>query len=109
MKIGKSRLFTSLELEDADWARRLEAQGETSGLQGTIIVAPEGINSTCAGSSEAVDALIALLRSDARFADLEVKYSQADFCPFEIQGETEAEICCSSTSEADLKRRLAGI
>lgn len=71
------------ELNDAaDWARRLEAVGEESGLRGTIIVAPEGINSTCAGRPEAVDGLIKLLRSDPRMADLEVKYSEADFCPF---------------------------
>ena len=52
------------------------------GLRGTIIFANEGINSTCAGSHAAVDATIALLKSDPRFAAMEVKYSYADFCPF---------------------------
>ena len=31
---------------------------------------------------EAIDATIALLKADPRFAGMEVKYSYADFCPF---------------------------
>ncbi len=80
-KIAAFYRFTDLN-DAADWARRLEAVGEESGLRGTIIVAPEGMNSTCAGRPEAINALIELLRSDPRLADLEVKYSEADFCPF---------------------------
>jgi UPF0176 protein len=80
-KIAAFYQFTELE-DAAEWAARLEAAGAELGLRGTIIVAPEGLNSTCAGSPEAIDALIGMLRSDARFADVEVKYSEADFCPF---------------------------
>ena len=47
-----------------------------------VIFAPEGVNSTCAGSHAAVDSTIALLRSDPRFAAMEVKVSHADFNPF---------------------------
>ena len=80
-KIAAFYQFT--ELEDASiWAERLEQLGAELGLRGTIIVAPEGINSTCAGPPGAVDALIESLRSDSRLADLDVKYSEADFCPF---------------------------
>ncbi|MGC6455393.1 MAG: rhodanese-related sulfurtransferase [Coraliomargaritaceae bacterium] len=72
-----------VELPDRDeWADRLVDHGLKVGLRGSIILAPEGINSTCSGSHEAVDATIALLREDPRFAALEVKYSYADFCPF---------------------------
>ena len=72
-----------VELPDRDeWAERLIDHGLQVGLRGTIIFANEGINSTCAGSHEAVDATIALLKSDPRFAAIEVKYSYADFCPF---------------------------
>ncbi len=52
------------------------------GLRGTLIFAREGVNSTCAGSEAAIDATIALLKSDPRFAEMEVKYSFADFNPF---------------------------
>ena len=72
-----------VELPDRDeWAERMVDHGLEVGLRGTIIFANEGINSTCAGSPEAVDATIALLKSDPRFAAIEVKYSYADFCPF---------------------------
>jgi UPF0176 protein len=80
-KIAAFYQFTELD-DTAGWARRLETMGEEWGLRGTIIVAPEGLNSTCAGSPEGIDALIRMLRSDACFANLEVKYSEADFCPF---------------------------
>lgn len=72
-----------VKLVDRDqWAERLVNYGLQVGLRGTIILAHEGINSTCAGSHEAIDQTIALLTSDPRFAAMEVKYSYADFCPF---------------------------
>lgn len=80
-KIAAFYHFTDLPDRDA-YAERLVDHGLSVGLRGTIIVAPEGINSTCAGSHEAIDATIALLMSDPRFAEMEVKYSYADFCPF---------------------------
>ena len=64
------------------WADRLVEHGLSVGLRGTIILAQEGINSTCSGSVEAIDSTIELLRSDERFKLMEVKYSFADFCPF---------------------------
>lgn len=71
------------ELPDRDeWADRMVDHGLQVGLRGTLIFAQEGVNSTCAGTVEAIDSTIALLRSDPRFADMEVKYSYADFCPF---------------------------
>lgn len=72
-----------VDLPDRDgWAERLVKHGLETGLRGTIILAHEGINSTCSGSHEAVDSTIALLKSDKRFEPMEVKYSYADFCPF---------------------------
>lgn len=72
-----------VDLPDRDeWADRIVDHGLKVGLRGTIIFANEGVNSTCAGSVEAVDSTIALLKSDPRLADLEVKYSYTDFCPF---------------------------
>jgi UPF0176 protein len=71
------------ELPDLnEWAERIIDHGLKVGLRGTLIFAPEGVNSTCAGSEEAVDATIALLKSDPRFETMEVKYSYADFNPF---------------------------
>ena len=42
---------------------------------GCLIVANEGINGTIAAAPENMDNFLAFLRSDTRFADLEVKVS----------------------------------
>lgn len=52
------------------------------GLKGTILLAPEGINVFLAGTREAIDAVIAHLRGDPRFADLQPKESRSDAPPF---------------------------
>jgi UPF0176 protein len=80
-KIAAFYHFTDLPDCDA-WAERMVDHGLEVGLRGTVIFAPEGVNSTCAGSHEAVDSTIALLQADPRFAALEVKYAYADFNPF---------------------------
>ena len=51
-------------------------------LYGTLLLAEEGINGTVAGTRAGIDALIAFLRADPRFADLEHKESYADEMPF---------------------------
>lgn len=100
-KIAAFYQFTELD-DVADWAKRLEQAGEELGLRGTIIVAPEGMNSTCAGQGESIDGLIDLLRSDPRFSGLEVKYSEADFCPFpKFKVKQKAEIVTFRQAGAD--------
>ncbi|MCU0809674.1 MAG: sulfurtransferase [Thiobacillaceae bacterium] len=51
-------------------------------LKGTILLAPEGINVFLAGSREAIDAIVAWLRADPRFADLQPKESLSASAPF---------------------------
>lgn len=80
-KIAAFYHFTELPDRD-EWAERMVDHGLSVGLRGTLIFAPEGVNSTCAGSEAAVDTTIALLKSDPRFESMEVKYSYADFNPF---------------------------
>ena len=80
-KIAAFYHFTELPDYDA-WAESMVEHGLKVGLRGTLIFAPEGVNSTCAGSPKAIDATIALLQSDARFEGISVKYSYADFNPF---------------------------
>ena len=80
-KIAAFYHFTEFSDFEA-WADRLVEHGLSVGLRGTIILAQEGINSTCSGSVEAINSTIELLRSDERFKSMEVKYSYADFCPF---------------------------
>lgn len=51
-------------------------------LRGTILLAPEGINTTIAGSRAGIDALGEFLRADGRFDGLEYKESLAEDYPF---------------------------
>lgn len=51
-------------------------------VKGTILLAAEGINATLAGPRDGVDAVLARLRSDSRFRDLEVKESYTENLPF---------------------------
>ena len=55
---------------------------DRSGMWGTILLAPEGINGTVAGTREATDLLFGEMGSDPRFADLESKESYAETLPF---------------------------
>lgn len=55
------------------------AQGE---VKGTLLLAPEGINGTIAGPQAGVEALLAYLRQDERFSQLETKDSNASAPPF---------------------------
>ena len=69
-------------LDYEQFADLLVEHGLKVGLRGTIILAKEGINSTCSGTANAIDSTISLIKSDARFSNMEVKYSYAEFCPF---------------------------
>ncbi len=55
-------------------------------IKGTLLLAPEGINGTVAGSDEAIDALLVRLRDGELFGgrldNLELKYSSAEAPPF---------------------------
>jgi UPF0176 protein len=51
-------------------------------LRGTILLAGEGINGTVAGSPADTEALVAHLRADRRFADIDFKPSESPEVPF---------------------------
>lgn len=57
-------------------------QCQSLGLKGTVLLSPEGINLFLAGTRAAIDGFLSWLRSDARFADIEVKESLSDDQPF---------------------------
>src|ERR1043165_643720 len=52
------------------------------GVKGTILLASEGINGMLGGTREQIDAILAHLHSDERFADLEHKESYTAEMPF---------------------------
>ncbi len=51
-------------------------------VMGTLLLAPEGINGTIAGSRGGIDAVLSFLKGYEEFADLEYKESDADHSPF---------------------------
>ena len=51
-------------------------------VRGTLLLAPEGINGTVAGSQESIDCLIDWLRQDDHFDAIECKYSYDNEMPF---------------------------
>lgn len=55
---------------------------EQHNVKGMILLAREGINSTIAGRSEDVHAVLAYLRSDPKFSTLQHKESWSDLPPF---------------------------
>ncbi|MET0678278.1 MAG: rhodanese-related sulfurtransferase [Bradyrhizobium sp.] len=65
----------------------LRAVAADLGLKGSVLLAPEGINGTVAGSDEAVDLFVRELRHGALFGgrldNLELKYSRAAGMPFQ--------------------------
>ena len=76
-------LYKFVELSDfADLKAPLLDCCNHNNVKGTILLAAEGINGTIAGSSEGVHAVLAFLRSNARFADLVHKESFSEKAPF---------------------------
>ena len=53
-----------------------------SGVRGTLLIAPEGLNGTMAGPHEAIEILLDAIRDLPGFADLDVKESTAATMPF---------------------------
>tara|TARA_B100001939_G_scaffold136261_1_gene118294 strand:- start:745 stop:1680 length:936 start_codon:yes stop_codon:yes gene_type:complete len=55
---------------------------EKNNIMGTILIANEGINGTISGKNNEINQTISLLKSDKRFANIEIKYSSTDKQPF---------------------------
>jgi UPF0176 protein len=60
----------------------LEKLCRAQGVRGTLLLAPEGINGTIAGSHEGVAAVLSYIRGLPGCDDLEVKLSSASTAPF---------------------------
>jgi UPF0176 protein len=73
--------FTDLT-DHATLRRPLLQVCRANDVNGTILLAGEGINGTIAGSNDGVAAVLSHIRADVRFADLIAKRSTADIDPF---------------------------
>ena len=64
-------------------AEELRALCHDQMIKGTLLIAHEGINGTIAGAREAIEAVVAHIRTLPGCADIEVKYSQSSEPPFQ--------------------------
>lgn len=72
------------------------------GICGTLLIAPEGINGTLAGSSEAIDKMLTLLHLKTGLPKSEVKFSTASIKPFKrLKIRLKREIITFQQPEAD--------
>lgn len=80
-KVAAFYLFT--ELSDLpDLKQEIHTICAEHAVRGTLLLAPEGINATVAGTHNGVDALLAFLRADSRMATLLHKESFCKENPF---------------------------
>lgn len=80
-------------------------------IQGTILLSPEGINGTVAGSDEAIAALVTELRDGPLFTGrldrMELKYSRAAAMPFRrMKVKLKQEIVTLGEPQVDPTRRV---
>ncbi|WP_442613166.1 oxygen-dependent tRNA uridine(34) hydroxylase TrhO [Parasphingopyxis sp.] len=76
-------LYRFTPFEDLEALRdALSAACRAAGVKGTLLLAPEGINGTIAGTDNAIEAILAQIRSLPGCADLEVKFARAAEMPF---------------------------
>ncbi|RZJ38758.1 MAG: hypothetical protein EON87_20415, partial [Brevundimonas sp.] len=60
----------------------LQAVCDAGEVRGTLLVAPEGLNGTIAGSEAAVEAVLSTIHAMPGFETLELKYAWTDALPF---------------------------
>ncbi len=83
MKIVVAALYKFIKLPDyRELRNRLFELCQTNDIRGTLLLAPEGLNGTVAGTREAIDNLQAFLHNDGRFEGIEYKESFVDYYPF---------------------------
>ncbi len=76
--------YKFIELTDiAKMQIAIKKFAQSKDVLGTLLLAPEGINGTLAGTEDNINAMVAFLRSYTPFADLECKYSIYDVMPFQ--------------------------
>jgi UPF0176 protein len=80
---GVAALYRFARFDDCQSLRGpLDSLCRSQEVQGTLLLAPEGINGTIAGTAKAVDAVLDHIRALPNCADLDIKYAAAAAMPF---------------------------
>lgn len=89
------------------WREPLLDLCQRQNIHGTLLLAPEGINGTVAGSRAAIDTLRDWLAADPRMAGLEYKESLTGACPFHrMKVKLKREIVTLGVAELDPSRQV---
>lgn len=84
VRVTVAAFYKFVDIDDpAALQRELRAFCAERDIKGTILLAREGINATISGPDSDIAAVVNELRSDSRFANLTVKYSNAALHPFQ--------------------------
>ena len=82
-KIVNIAAYKFVRLEDLEGRRAaLRRIVDATGIRGTILLSPEGVNLFLAGPRTSIDRFLHVLQSDELLADIEVKESLSDYQPF---------------------------
>ena len=105
--IAVAAFYKFVTLQDCASLRdELLELGQTHGLKGTILLAPEGINATISAPPGNLETFLAALRAQNRFADLNVKISHAPDHPFQrFKVKLKREIVTFGVADANPAKR----
>lgn len=93
--------------EYKSWRKPLRDFGAAHDVRGSVLLAPEGINGTVAGSRPGVEAFLAHIRRDGRFANMTHKESESDIQPFgRMRVRLKKEIVKLGIDSLDPKKRV---
>lgn len=84
---------------------RMHDCAKAEGLRGTILIAPEGVNGTIAGSRDGIDRLFTVMRAEPGLAETDVKFSTAATMPFHrMKVRLKREIVTMGVADLDAAR-----
>ncbi|WP_263410820.1 oxygen-dependent tRNA uridine(34) hydroxylase TrhO [Terriglobus tenax] len=99
-------LYRFVEVPDPEaLAAEIRALFTGGDLRGTLLVAPEGVNGTLAGSAETIDRLLTALEEKVGLERSEVKFSASEEEPFQrLKIKVKKEIITFRTARVDPNR-----
>lgn len=107
MKIVVAALYKFVKLADyRELRNQLFDLCQKNDIRGTLLLAPEGLNGTVAGTREAINHLQNFLKNEGHFDGLEYKESYVDYYPFyRLKVRLKKEIVTLGLPHVDVEKR----